>query len=205
MKRRKSKDRSGELGCQSIDSFTLGYVKKRSRQLVGRYGFNETDREEIEQALLKKLVGYLDQADPNSPQWKAFVAKTVNRHISTLIRDRTAEKRDHRRTISLHVVIGVEDQQPLDLASVLQEHEIPSRRSQEPRSSHDYVELDVDVHACIELLEDERHRELCRRLMEKSVTQVAQDMNVPRTTLTSWIGKIRSRFEELGLANYLKK
>ncbi len=205
MTHRKATECSSQVEGQSIDSFTEGYVKKRSRQLVGRYGFSETDREEIEQALLKKLVGHLDQADPNSPKWKAFVVKTVSRHIATLIRDRTAEKRDHRRTISLHVVIGVEDERPLDLAAVLQGHEIPSRRGQELRSAHESVELDLDVHACIELLEDDRHRELCWRLMENSITQVAQDMNVPRTTIHSWMCKIRSRFEELGLANYLKK
>ncbi|MFA8018386.1 sigma-70 family RNA polymerase sigma factor [Bremerella cremea] len=194
-----------QVDGKSIDSFTLGFVKKRARQLIGRYGFREADREDVEQSLLKILVCYLDQADPECPKWKAFVAKTIHRHIATLIRDRTAGKRDHRRTVSLHCVIGLEDERPLDLAAVLQGHEIPSRRGQEPRSAHESVELDMDVNECIEVLEDERHRELCRRLMENSITQVAQDMNVPRTTIHSWICKIRSRFEELGLANYLKK
>ncbi|MEW4451980.1 sigma-70 family RNA polymerase sigma factor [Bremerella sp. JC817] len=197
--------RSREVNRNSADSFTLGFVKKRARQLIGRYGFREADREDVEQTLLKKLVCYLDQADPECPKWKAFVAKTIHRHIATLIRDRTAGKRDHRRTISLQTVIGVEDEQPLDLAAILQGYEIPSRRSQEPRSTHESVELDMDVNECIEVLEDERHRELCWRLMENSITQVAQDMNVPRTTIHSWICKIRSRFEEFGLANYLKK
>lgn len=205
MTKRKMAKCSREVDSQSIDSFTLGYVKKRSRQLIGRYGYSETDREEIEQSLLEKLVPHLDQADPDSPRWKSFVVKTVDRNIATLIRERTAEKRDYRRTISLHVVIGVEDERPLDLAAVLQGHEVPSRRGQEPRSSHESVELGIDVNECIELLEDERHRELCRKLMENSITQVAQDMNVPRTTLNSWIRKIRQRFQELGLSNYLRK
>jgi len=85
-----------------LDEFTLGYVRKRARQLVGKHGFRESDREEIEQRLFVKLAKRLHTADPNSPKWKAYVATTVNHGIASMIRDNQAEKRDHRRAWGLH-------------------------------------------------------------------------------------------------------
>lgn len=197
--------RSNQANRDSIDSFTRGYVRKRARGLVGNYGFRHSDREEIEQSLLAKLAGRLDQADPNDPKWKAFVAKTVGRHIASMIRDREAAKRDHRRVCSIHVVIGSDEEGPIELAATLLEHETPAKRSREQRTEQETADLNMDVEACIDELCDERYRELCERLKHASISQVARDMDVPRTTLNAWLAKIRSRFEEFGLDDYMDR
>jgi DNA-directed RNA polymerase specialized sigma24 family protein len=180
-------------------------VRKRARGLIGNYGFRRSDRDEIEQALYLKLVGRLDQADPNDPKWKAFVAKTVSRHIASMIRDRFAAKRDHRRVCSIHVVIGADEAGPVELAATLLEHETPTKRSLEQRTEQETAELRMDVVAGIGKLCDQRHWEFCERLKHDSISQVARDMNVPRTTLNAWLTKIRSRFEELGLGDYMNR
>lgn len=196
--------RSGPVNDKPIDSFTRGYVKKCARRLIGHHGFYDSDRDEIEQALYLKLAGHLDQANPDDPKWKAFVAKTVSRHIASLIRDRKSPKRDHRRVCSIHVIFTADEEGPVELADTLQEHETPSRRSQECRTEQEATGLRVDVAACIDRLSDQRYRELCRHLMHGTVTEAAGEMNVPRTTLNEWLPKIRQRFEELGLAGYLQ-
>lgn len=201
----RSSHRSNQANQDSLDSFTRGYVRKRARGLVGNYGFRRSDRDEIEQSLYLKLAGRLDQADPNDPKWKAFVAKTVSRHIASMIRDREAAKRDHRRVCSIHVVIGADEEGPVELAATLLEHETPAKRSREQRTEQETADLRMDLAACIDELCDERYREFCERLKHDSISQVARDMDVPRTTLNAWLCKIRSRFEELGLGDYMDR
>lgn len=190
---------SSRAAHEPLDSFTRGYVRKRARGLIGSGGFRHGDREEIEQTLLLKLAAHLDRADPDDPKWKAFVAKTVRRHIATMIRDREAAKRDHRRVRSIHAVIGADDEGPIELTAVLLDHETPGRRGRERRSPQAVAELRLDVAACVASLPDERFREFCERLKHDSIAQVARDMGVPRTTLNTWLEKIRRRFIDCGL------
>jgi RNA polymerase sigma factor (sigma-70 family) len=201
----RSKGGTSTPACQELDAFTCGYVRKAARQLAGQYGFRRGDRDEIEQRLYLKLVRRLHQADPQDPKWKAFVAKTVSRHIASMIRDARAEKRDHRRTTSIHVVIGSDDSGPIELADTIGEDETPSRRLRDLRGAQDLTEMRIDLDACIDTLPDGRQREFCERLKRDSISQVARDMGIARTTLNTWLGKLRRRFEECGLRDYVER
>jgi RNA polymerase sigma-70 factor (ECF subfamily) len=185
-----------------LDSFTQGFVRKCARQLAGKFGFKRQDRDEIEQRLYLKLARHLHAADPNDPKWKAFVAITVRRHLASMIRDSQAEKRDHRRTCSIHVQIDT-DEGPVDLADTISEREIPSRRGRAKRSPQELAELTLDVRDCLAELTDEKQHEYCERLMHDSISQVARDVDIPRTTLNGRLDKVRQRFEERELREYL--
>mgnify|MGYP001212168646 CR=1 FL=1 len=185
-----------------IDSFTQGFVRKSARQLAGKFGFKSQDRDEIEQQLYLKLARHLRAGDPNDPKWKAFVAITVRRHLATMIRDSKVEKRDHRRTCSIHVQIGT-DEGPVELADMIGDHDIPSRRRGANRSPQELLELRLDVLDGVADLSDEHLKEICERLMHDSISQVARDVDIPRTTLKGPLDKIRRRFEELELKEYL--
>ncbi|MBX3433291.1 MAG: sigma-70 family RNA polymerase sigma factor [Pirellulales bacterium] len=188
----------------TLDGFTQGYVRKKARQIAGRYGFRRSDRDDIEQELYLKLSKHLDGADPGDPKWRAFVAVTVDRRIASLIRDGVAEKRDHRRTGSLHVVIGSHEGEPVTIADTVTVHNASAQRADRHRTESDYVEVQVDVTESIATLSEATLRELCERLKHDSVSKVARDMGIPRTTLNSWITKLRSRFENRGLREYVQ-
>jgi RNA polymerase sigma factor (sigma-70 family) len=194
---------SSHRGGQGIDKFTQGFVRKKARQLAGKFGFKRHDRDEIAQQLYLKLVKHLDAADPDDPKWKAFVAITVYRCIANLIRDNKAEKRDYRRACSIHVVIGADGDGPVELADTISEHEIPAHRARAKRSERDLADLQIDMAACIADLPDENHREFCERLKHDSISQIARDTGIPRTTLSAWLVRLRRRFEEHGLRDYL--
>jgi RNA polymerase sigma factor (sigma-70 family) len=187
-----------------IDPFTRGFVRKSARKLAGKHGFRRQDRDEIEQRLYLKLAKHLHAADLNDPAWKAFVAKTVRRHIASMIRDNKAEKRDHRRVCSIHVVIGENEDGPVELAHTISERDGKAHRGCAPRSQQELAELALDMATCIPGLCDKRHREFCERLKHASISQVARDMDIPRTTLNAWLRKLRQRFEEQGLKDYLQ-
>ncbi len=203
----KEKDSKGSNGSAAgssngIDSFTRGFVRKSARELAGRFGFKKQDRDEIEQRLYLKLARELHRADPQDRKWKAFVAITVRRHIVSMIRDNEAAKRDHRRACSLHVTVGTPDG-PMELAYTIGEHEIPSRRGCVKRSPQELTELTLDVTECLSEVTDDRQREFYERLKRDSIAQIARDMGIPRTTLNAWLAKLRRRFEERGLKDYL--
>ena len=193
-----------EVASDFIDSFTKGYVRKRARELAGKYGFRWNDRDEIEQRLYLKLAKRLHTADPDDPKWKAFVAMTVSHCIASMIRDNEAEKRDHRRVCSIHVVIGEDDDGPIEIADTIGEQESKSHRGCSPRSQQELSELAMDMAACIAGVGDDRHQELCERLKHDSISQVSRDMDIPRTTLNAWLRKLMHRFEEQGLKDYLQ-
>ncbi len=185
-----------------IDSFTKGFVRKQARKLAGKFGFKQHDQDEIEQQLYLRLLKHLPKANPDCPKWKAFVSTTVRRHIASMIRDNQAEKRDYRCTSSLHVSVGDEDD-PAELAGTICQCDVPSRRCQAQRSSQEQAELRLDIAGCLEQLEDDRLREFCELLQDNSVAQASREMNVPRTTLQDWLRKLRIRFEQRGLKEYL--
>ncbi len=189
---------------QGIDKFTEGFVRKSARHLAGKHGFKRADRDEIEQRLYLKLAKHLHAADPADPKWKGFVAKTVHRHIASMIRDNKAEKRDHRRVCSIHVVISEDSDGPVELAHTIGEQEGKSHRGCAPRSPQELAELAMDMATCVAGVRDKRHREFCERLKHDSISQVARDMNIPRTTLNAWLRKLMQRFEEQGLNDYLQ-
>ncbi|MDP6447179.1 MAG: hypothetical protein QF805_25515 [Pirellulaceae bacterium] len=205
-KQRKSNPPVGQSrgSDQVIDSFTKGYVRKRARELAGKYGFKRHDRDEIEQRLYLKLAKRLHTANPNSPKWKAYVATTVSHCIASMIRDNEAEKRDHRRVCSIHVVIGEDDDGPIELADTIGEQEGKSHCGCSSRSQQELSDLAMDIAACVAGVRDERHREFCERLKRDSISQVARDMDIPRTTLNAWLRKLMHRFEEQGLKEYLQ-
>lgn len=200
-----SKTRAGELAGSEgqLDGFTKGYVRKKARQLAGRYGFKRHDRDDIQQEFYLRLVKHLEARDPDDPRWKAFVAVTVDRRLASLIRDNKAKKRDHRRAKSIHTVIGEQGDRRIEIADTVTEHETPARRTRAKRSAQELADLKIDVNLCVADVSDPQHREFCHRLKYDSIAQIARDMNVPRTTLNAWLRKLRLSFEQRGLKKYL--
>jgi RNA polymerase sigma-70 factor (ECF subfamily) len=185
-----------------IDPFTLAYVRKRARQLVGKHGFRESDRDEIEQVILVKLAKRLHKADPDNPKWKAYLATTVSHGIASMIRDKQAEKRDHRRSCSIHTVIGNDEDGPVELSDTIGPREANARLGIAPRSDAALAELGMDVADVMTQLPDDL-RELCARLQHSSVSQIARDMGVPRTTVSTAVARLRAYFEEAGMRRHL--
>ena len=187
--------------CPTVDPFTIRYVRKHASRLAGRYGFAPGDQQEIEQRLLVKLAPHLPRADPDSATWRALVAKTVRRQIANLVRDARAEKRDHRRTSSLNVLVAGEDG-PVELVETVGPREADARLGLARRTDPELVELSIDIESVIERLPPNL-RDLCIRLQHDSVAQVARDLGTPRSTLYRMIGQLRFHFEEAGMRGHL--
>jgi RNA polymerase sigma-70 factor (ECF subfamily) len=186
-----------------IDQFTARLIRRKARQLVGRAGFSRSDREDIEQELRLKLVKHFSSYDSGQGHRHAFVTAVVERHAANLLRDKQAEKRDHRRVRSLNVVIADdEDEGPVELGDTISRRELDARLGRSTGDQHHLAELVLDTAEVIAGLTPEL-RKLAERLKTDSVSRVARDLRVPRTTLNGRIRELRQRFERAGLRDYL--
>lgn len=185
-----------------LGRFEFGIIKKKVRQIIGRAGFTKQDRQDLEQELIARLLHSLRSFDPKQAHRKAFVTAVVERDVANLLRDKQAEKRDHRRIGTLNVMIEVTEDGPTELAETIGEREFNARRCRDPRSAEDLAQLACDLAEIVAALPDEL-RDLAERLKTQSISAIARDVGVPRTTLNDTVRRLRQRFEQAGLRDYL--
>jgi len=180
-----------------------GFIRKKARQLVGKSGFTRWDIDDICQELTLRLFRAMLSFDPNQGHWAVFVTTVVERSAASLLRDKRAEKRDHRRVRSLNVVIADDEHEgPVELGDTVGRRELDARLGQASRDEHDLAQLALDIAGAIAGLSPEM-RELAERLKTDSVSQIARDLGVPRTTLNDRVRELRRQFEDAGLRDYL--
>jgi DNA-directed RNA polymerase specialized sigma24 family protein len=81
---------------EGIDEYAVRIIKYKARQLVGRVGFTESDREDLEQEMLMDLLQRLPKYNPDRAQRNTFIARVVEHKIATIIEARKAGLRDYR-------------------------------------------------------------------------------------------------------------
>lgn len=111
----------------TLDEYATTLIRLKARQLIGKYGFTKSDREDIQQELTLDLLMRLDRFDPRKAKPTTFVRLIVDRHVATLLRKRTSRARDYRRTLPVLGELsdeggnGVDGQLQRDLAIDLAE------------------------------------------------------------------------------------
>ena len=193
---------SRDDNASQLGRFEFGIIKKKVRQIIGRAGYTRQDQEDLEQELLTRLLQSLKSFDPKQAHRKCFVTAVVERDVANILRDAKAEKRDHRRIGSLHVMIEVTDDGPTELAGTIGEREHNARRCRHPRSEDDLAQLATDLADVVAAIPDEL-RDLAERLKTQSIAAIAREVGVPRTTLNDSVRHLRQRFEQAGLRDYL--
>ena len=161
------------------------------------------DREDIEQELHLKLLKHLASYDPQKGRRQAFVTVIVKRQAANLLRAKWALKRDHRGVRSLSMELAKNDEEgPVELADTISQRHLGARLGRATREEHELADLAMDVRDVIAGLPPELG-ELAQRLKTDSLSQIARDLGVPRTTLADRVRKLRRCFEQAGLRDYL--
>ncbi|MEO2026662.1 MAG: sigma-70 family RNA polymerase sigma factor [Fuerstiella sp.] len=185
-----------------LGRFEFGIVKRKVRQIVGRAGYTRQDKEDLEQELLTRLLQGLRSFDPDVAHRKSFVTAIVERAVATILRDAEAQKRDHRRISSLQRLVDLTDEGPTELAETIGDREYNGRRCRDPRSDEDLAQLVTDLAEVIDSMPGEL-RDLAERMKTQSISAIAREIGVPRTTLNDAVRRLRQRFEQTGLRDYL--
>jgi RNA polymerase sigma-70 factor, ECF subfamily len=185
-----------------LGRFEHGIVRRKVRQLIGCYGFHEQDRESLKQELLTRILQGLKSFDPAQAHRNAFVTTIVERSVATIVRDKRAEKRDHRRIRSLNVMIGDGGENRTELSATIGQPAYDARRCRESRSDGDLSELSSDIAELLAHLPGELQL-LAEQLKHKSISQIAREMGIPRTTLRERLVELRERFEAAEMRMHL--
>ena len=136
----------------SQDRFIRGIIKRKVGQLVGRAGFTLQDRESLEQDILARVIDSLSKFDPEVGHRNKFVTAVVERYVANILRDKTADKRDHCRIRSLNVRIDLGEEGHTELSDLIGETEQDARLGRRRRSEQELYELVSDMKALIEKL-----------------------------------------------------
>ena len=130
----------------------------------------------------------------------AVGTRLVDHKLSNILRDRRADRRDCRRCQSLNTPVGEsEDNSPTDLLASDVHH---GRTGCVCRPDEEWKDLTEDVAHLMSQMPPHL-RDLCRRLQNQPLAVIARELGVPRTTLQESVRKIRRRFEDAGLRDYL--
>jgi len=179
-----------------IDKYAASMIKHKARQLVGKAGLTKSDQPDIEQALMIDLLHRMKHFNPAKGKKTTFIARVVERHISTILQARFAQCRDWRKCHSLNYTIDNGEGRQTEMIDLLSYDE-------ESQSIGDVelASLKMDVERVLDTLPDDL-KDLCRKLQDNNMAEIAREMGVPRSTLYAQLTRIRKVFREAGLEEY---
>ncbi len=189
------------LDC--FDPFTARFIRAKVNNLIGRYGFTETDREDLTQDFVLNLLERAKNFDPTIASWEAFVVVTCQNHYSTIVEHRTAQMRSREREAgSLNAT--PRGGKRGDIGSTIAESQQDIRTGRRTRSHEDAFGLVHDV-AAIEAKAPPRIRELFRMIKEGvSKRAAARALGISQGQLYEILRRYRQQFEDEGMRGYLK-
>lgn len=185
-----------------LTRFEYGIIHRKTQQLINQGDFHWQDRDFIQQELTSRLLQGLQSFDPDlGVHRNSFATTIIERSVATLIRRQRTHRQRTQGSVSLNVRIDSE-QGRQELGTMLSQQEYDNRRGRQYRSAQDAIDLNSDVESCVASLPDEL-RDLAEELKHKTLTQIASDRNLPRTTLRHSLLKLREHFEKRGMQFHL--
>lgn len=188
---------------QGIDDYAVQLIKYKARQLVGRVGFTESDREDLEQEMVLDLLRRLPKFDPKRAGRNTFIARIVEHKVATIIEAQKAGMRDYRLcSCSLNDRLEDEEGRSIERMETIDQEDYLRRTGKLSHPMSELRNLSIDLRSAVQTLPPEL-RELCKRLQTESVTEISRDTGIPRGTIYESIKKLRAVFEDAGLKDYL--
>ena len=186
---------------QDIDDYAVRIIKHKARQLIGRYGLTIFDREDLEQELMIDLLQRMRHFNPAKAKKSTFMARIVERHIATLLEARHARCRDWRMCrMSLNTPHENDRGDTREMMDRV-DSEGTLRPCQPDTRESEINNLRMDVARVLDTLPEDL-RDLCERLRESNMAEIARETGVARTTLYDKLTRIRAAFRKAGLDDF---
>ncbi len=182
---------------QLFDAETLEAIHRKAIYLCRGRKSRTHDVDDLSQELATRLHQASLKYDSTRLPWKQYVRMILSRAGTDQIRRSRARKRDASRTVCLNP--GSEDESRSINASDVQR---TRHRGYFPRDDQSRLQLRLDVARIIGCL-PLRYREIAELLPEKTLKEIARQLNIDRGTLTARLRKMRRRFIKSDLAQYL--
>ncbi len=190
--------------CPQIGGdYAENLIRRKARQLVGKYGLAESDREDLEQDLRLDLFRRIGKFDPLKGKITTFVARIVDRRIANIIEFRRAEMRDYRVWGgSLNDPFPFEDDEDAQLGDAIDAEALLRQRDLKPDPQLDLAGLSADLAAAFASLTADQ-RTICELLRGHTVLEISEICKISRGAVYGQIEKIRAAFEAASLRDYI--
>lgn len=189
------------LDC--FDEFTARFIRAKVRQLIGRAGIRESDRDDLLQDFALDLIQRRKNFDPEAATWQAFVVVVCENRYATILEHRRAAKRSRdREGGSLNQPVRTECGGQADLGSTVTDAQHELRTGRRRRSPEESADLALDIANVLERLPSHL-REICEHMKHASKSAVNRHLGVSTGAFYELIAQIRQRFEQAGLREYL--
>ena len=181
-----------------IDTYAARLIRTKAHQLIGKAGFTENDRQDLQQDLMMDLLQRMRHFNPAKAKKATFMTRIVERRISTLLEARHARCRDWRRCrLSLNTPHGNDRGDTRELIDHVDSQ--GNLGNSEKETLHEAISnLHIDIERVLDTLPEDL-RDLCERLRESNMAEIARETGVARTTLYDKLTRIREAFREAGL------
>lgn len=131
---------------EGIDEYAVRIIKHKARQLVGRAGFTESDREDLEQEMMLDLLRRLPKYNPDRAQRNTFIARIVEHKVATIIETRKAGMRDYRLcTCSLNDRLEDDEGGSIERLETIDQEEYLRRTGKLSRPAAELRDLSIDL------------------------------------------------------------
>ena len=188
-----------------LDDYAVQLIKHRARQLVGRAGYTEDDRPDIEGDLTLDLLRRLPKFDPSRASFHTFVDRVVEHGVARLIERRKAPMRDYRREVaSLNDRIEDDEGERIERGDLVDQDTYLESMGQPAMPLADHVALRVDLDRVLATLPPELRDLWERRAEGQSITDISRETGIPRGTLYERMKELRKLVEDAGLRDYLE-
>lgn len=183
------------------DQYIRSLIHRKALQLARRSSLTRDDFEDIEQELWLHTLTRISKFNPQRGNLHAFVTTVIDRHASTMLRRRRAQKRDDRHVASFSAP-QVTTSGSVELGATIGTRQKTARHHGWQRSDVDQACLQADVENVLCSMPANQRR-LAQRLKNESISSVARNLGIPRTTLYGALAQIRRRFQRSDLQHYL--
>ncbi|TWU61944.1 sigma-70 family RNA polymerase sigma factor [Crateriforma conspicua] len=185
------------------DTFTRRLVQRKANQLIGKYGYTEIDRDDLQQDMYLRVLQSLRSYDPDEGHQNKFITAVVERYVANIVRDRCAEKRCDADTVLLSTPLSQADGESIRVTHTLSGSSNDRHTGRSRRTDTEISQLRLDIQAVIDELPAD-WQQIVELRKSFSITEIAEQIGVARTTISARFQKIRERFAEAGLADYFQ-
>ncbi|MDZ4852129.1 MAG: sigma-70 family RNA polymerase sigma factor [Pirellulaceae bacterium] len=184
------------------DPFTRKLVTRKAKQIARNAQFTLADAEDIEQDIFLRILQSWPSYQPEHSHRNRFITTVVERYAASLLRNRSADKRDDSETCSLSSLVEVADVGLVEMSATISDHELDARLGRKRRDESELTELRADIEQVVASLPLEWQRVLELRKTYK-FSEISQITGISRTTIRTWLRQIRAKFEAMGIKEYL--
>jgi RNA polymerase sigma-70 factor (ECF subfamily) len=172
------------------DPYVVNLIHRKAGQLIGRYGFTQSDHEDIEQDLWADLYHRASDYDPSLASPRTFANRIIEHAVARIIEHRTAALRDYRQCVcSLNDPVVGEDGEQAERGDLLGQDAYLGSLGQAASSLADQVAATVDLERLRATLPPEM-RTFLNQLEGQGLMDISRETGLRRGTLWRRLQKL---------------